>query len=171
MKEWLVRTEKNQILGPFSEVKVREMILSRKLGLQDELCLAGEYWFYLHEKKEMQKYLGMIAPESDLYDGSEITDPFLESELKARTSSPSKHQGSDVTTFVSLPQSKTRSLGSLLKSSAEGYSSVTRPSVMTDHEQAQKDQKRFQRWFKVWLGLGLGLIVVWVGLRFFLGSR
>ena len=164
MSEWLVRTEKNQILGPFSEAEIKEMILSKKLELQDEICSAGQYWFYIHEKKEIQKHLGMIAPTVELQDGSEETDPFLATELPTRDFSLSKSEGLEFTTVISIPSQR-----------GEVESSVSppgnRPKVSSDHLGLQRGQKRFHRWLKVWLVLALGLIGIGLLLRGFFGSK
>lgn len=61
-EKWLVRTEKNQILGPFPRELVRQMVLDGKLGLQDEVCMGNSYWIYLHETEELRQQLGVVAP-------------------------------------------------------------------------------------------------------------
>ncbi|MCM2323965.1 MAG: hypothetical protein NDJ90_11955 [Oligoflexia bacterium] len=59
---WLVRTEKNQLLGPFSREEVRKQIQEGRLGLQDEVCQGNHYWIYLHEREEVMAQLGLELP-------------------------------------------------------------------------------------------------------------
>lgn len=78
--KWLVRTEKNLILGPFSTEDVRQMITSGALGYQDEVCGAGSYWIYLHEIEEVKRQLGITVPRQPLPgDEEEVTETDTES--------------------------------------------------------------------------------------------
>ena len=56
---WLVRTSKNVVVGPYTIHEVKAMIQEGKLGLQDEVCQANQYWFYLNEAHEVKKFLGI----------------------------------------------------------------------------------------------------------------
>lgn len=74
--QWLVRTAKNVISGPFSRAQVQEMVLSGKLNLQDEVCKANTYWIYLHEQDEVKRQLEVEVPQAVAAksDDEEITD-------------------------------------------------------------------------------------------------
>ncbi|MEO5970882.1 MAG: hypothetical protein ABIQ95_13220 [Bdellovibrionia bacterium] len=62
MEQWLIRTAKNWIAGPYSKEQVCKMILDGSLGLQDEVCPANGYWILLHERKEIFTQLGVQVP-------------------------------------------------------------------------------------------------------------
>jgi hypothetical protein len=64
MTQWLVRTVRNKIEGPFSIEVVRQMITEGKLGVQDEVCPSGGYWFGLHEEREVNETFGVRVPRS-----------------------------------------------------------------------------------------------------------
>lgn len=61
-EHWLVRTSENWIAGPFTEDKLRQLIQAGELQPQDEICLGGGYWFYLHEEQEVRQRLGVELP-------------------------------------------------------------------------------------------------------------
>ena len=50
MKNWLIRTKTNYILGPISRDKLLELIQSGSLTDEDELCSGNGFWFYYREK-------------------------------------------------------------------------------------------------------------------------
>jgi hypothetical protein len=86
--QWLVRTAENRISGPYSRQQIRELIERGQLQLNDEVCQANTYWFYLHEHDEIRKQLGMELPK-ELYANpeeatqteetdTEITDPNMQ---------------------------------------------------------------------------------------------
>ncbi|MCM2279403.1 MAG: hypothetical protein NDJ89_15110 [Oligoflexia bacterium] len=70
---WLVRTEKNQLQGPFGVEELRRLIQDGKLGPQDEVCRANSYWITLHERDEVRNQLGIDSPKSTVADDEEIT--------------------------------------------------------------------------------------------------
>jgi hypothetical protein len=83
---WMVRTFQNVISGPMSREKLCELILRGEFRLHDEICHANGYWFYLHERAEVARHLGIevpisarsAGPEATLItkmDEDEITDP------------------------------------------------------------------------------------------------
>jgi hypothetical protein len=74
MDEWLVRTSKNVVVGPFTAAEVKSMIHEGKLGLQDEVCQANHYWFYLNEAQEVKKFLDMDLPAGGLDDSDSDSD-------------------------------------------------------------------------------------------------
>jgi hypothetical protein len=62
MDQWLLRTSKNRVSGPFPKEEICQMILQGKLTHQDEICMANGYWIYIHEYDEVRKYLGIDVP-------------------------------------------------------------------------------------------------------------
>jgi hypothetical protein len=71
--QWLIRTSQNVILGPYSKNEICEMIGEGSLGVQDEVCQANQFWFYLHERDEVQRQLGMDVPNASLISDDEAT--------------------------------------------------------------------------------------------------
>jgi hypothetical protein len=61
-QSWLVRTAGNDLLGPFSQETIREMVRDRKLTALDEVCRANHFWFFLHEEAEVRSQLGITSP-------------------------------------------------------------------------------------------------------------
>jgi hypothetical protein len=64
MNQWLIRTQKNEIEGPFTKEDVIARILERRLGIEDEVCQANHYWIYLDERSEVIRQLGIEVPRS-----------------------------------------------------------------------------------------------------------
>jgi len=60
---WMVRTQKNQITGLFTEDQLKQKILGGELSDQDEICSGNHYWIYLYEKAELMKQLGIEFPK------------------------------------------------------------------------------------------------------------
>ncbi|RLA61910.1 MAG: hypothetical protein DRQ88_09935 [Epsilonproteobacteria bacterium] len=56
-KNWLIRTGQNQVLGPVTKDKVKELIKSGSLELEDEVCSGNGYWFKIKEEELVDKYL------------------------------------------------------------------------------------------------------------------
>lgn len=76
---WLVRTSQNEILGPFSQAELLKQIEQGEFALEDEVCRADGYWFYLHEGEETQSQLG-IAPPRPKRGDEEITQTDTDTE-------------------------------------------------------------------------------------------
>jgi hypothetical protein len=74
MDQWLVRTALNWVAGPYSKEQVRQMILERKLTLQDEVCPANGYWIFLHERDEVKAQLGVDVPRPLGEPGEDVTE-------------------------------------------------------------------------------------------------
>lgn len=101
--QWLVRKakplsetgsapgrEEYQILGPYLSDQVRVMIKEQVLEADDEICPENGYWFALHEKDDVQKYLGVDGiqsmPVSPPHRIDDATQPQLEAaSVEART--------------------------------------------------------------------------------------
>ncbi len=72
--QWLVRTRDNRILGPLSRAEICQLIFTHRLGIEDEVCRANFYWFYLHEHKELSAQLGIHLPRQPRDDDDEVTE-------------------------------------------------------------------------------------------------
>lgn len=57
MKEWLIRTKNNHILGPVSREKVLDLYNNGSIKQDDEICTGNGYWFFVREKDLVDKYL------------------------------------------------------------------------------------------------------------------
>lgn len=68
--QWLIRTAENRILGPYTRNEVCQFIEQGRLQLNDEVCNANQYWFYLHEHEEIRHQLGIELPK-ELYPAAE----------------------------------------------------------------------------------------------------
>lgn len=64
LDQWLVRTSENKLTGPHTREQLVQQMLDGKLGLQDEVCQANSYWFFLHEASEVQTHLGVQMPRT-----------------------------------------------------------------------------------------------------------
>lgn len=57
MRNWLIRTKNNKILGPLSKEKVVDLYNAGDLKDLDEVCSGNGYWFWLKEEDLVKKYL------------------------------------------------------------------------------------------------------------------
>jgi hypothetical protein len=57
MKNWLIRTKNNHILGPISLIKLKDLIENGSVKSDDEICSGNGYWFYIKEKELVEKYI------------------------------------------------------------------------------------------------------------------
>ncbi len=60
MKDWLIRTKQNQILGPVTLEKIKELIEKGSLVDNDEICQGNGIWFWVKEKDLLNKYVYKI---------------------------------------------------------------------------------------------------------------
>jgi hypothetical protein len=74
LDQWLVRTADNWIAGPYPVDQICQMIQEGKLTLQDEICLANQYWVYLHEREEVKQFLGIEVPKAHRGVDDEVTE-------------------------------------------------------------------------------------------------
>jgi hypothetical protein len=74
MEQWLVRTAKNWIAGPYTKDQVCKMILGGQLSLHDEVCSANGYWIFIHERNEVRDQLGIEVPKQPSTEGDETTE-------------------------------------------------------------------------------------------------
>ncbi|MGB0454519.1 MAG: hypothetical protein ACPGJV_12500 [Bacteriovoracaceae bacterium] len=63
MKNWLIRTTNNQILGPVSKQKIYELIRSGKLEDEDEISSGNGYWFWVKEEDLVEKFIIGDVPQ------------------------------------------------------------------------------------------------------------
>jgi hypothetical protein len=84
MEQWLIRTEKNWIKGPYSKEQVCKMITDGTLGVQDEVCPANGYWILLHERKEIFEHLGVEVPRAAGVE-DEVTESDIDTTLEEST--------------------------------------------------------------------------------------
>lgn len=116
MDQWLVRTAGNRIEGPFTREQVIGLIRDRKLGLQDEICQANQYWIFLHEHHEIQRQLGIQIPRTKgVHSGFEGDDETTETQTEVPLNSPAPeapkdlHEGYDGHTAVIMRDKPARS--------------------------------------------------------------
>lgn len=57
VKNWLIRTKNNHILGPVSKQKIRELISNGSIKGDDEICSGNGYWIYVREQDLVAKYV------------------------------------------------------------------------------------------------------------------
>lgn len=57
LKNWLIRTKSNHILGPISKAKTCELYKNGSIKPDDELCSGNGYWFFVKESNLIQRYL------------------------------------------------------------------------------------------------------------------
>jgi len=56
-RNWLIRTQHNQILGPISKLKVLEFIEKGSLSHQDEISSGNGYWFFVRERDLVDRFI------------------------------------------------------------------------------------------------------------------
>lgn len=104
MDQWLVRTSNNIIAGPYSRDQVVKLIHEGKLGLQDEVCQANQYWIFLHEHLEVLRQLNISMPKSSRAEEEEVTEtqtdtastrsnPTIELDLSPVPETPADYDG------------------------------------------------------------------------------
>ena len=57
VKNWLIRTKNNHILGPVSKDKVKELLNKKSIKGDDEVCCGNGYWIFVREEDLLEKYL------------------------------------------------------------------------------------------------------------------
>ncbi len=62
-QQWLIRSEKHHISGPYSREILQKMVLAGDLGLRDEICLSGDRWIFIQDQEELEKQLGVTPPK------------------------------------------------------------------------------------------------------------
>lgn len=57
IKEWLIRTKNNHILGPVSKEKIKQLVSSGSIKGDDEVCSGNGFWLYIREQELISKYV------------------------------------------------------------------------------------------------------------------
>lgn len=110
----MVRTAENYLAGPYTRDQIRQLVREVQLGLQDEVCQANHYWFFLHERDEVVRQLGNDVVSWLGESGEEITltqtEPSIEEiELTERKAAEGMDRGDGSTTVIAaLPHSALR---------------------------------------------------------------
>jgi tetratricopeptide (TPR) repeat protein len=58
--DWMIRTQSNEVLGPFRRSDVLAKLKAGELKGKTELCCANSYWFFVDERTEVERFF----PES-----------------------------------------------------------------------------------------------------------
>jgi hypothetical protein len=158
MDQWLVRTSRNWIAGPYLKEQVRQMIAEGKLTLDDEVCSATGYWFFLHEHDEVRTLLGIEVPvrasrhgddvTETLTTAGEVTDPNISLEGLA-DAFDAKSEITSVMTAGTL-----RELKGVRKKSA---SSVKNPSKKTKGTAATVAERQRKR--SIWIAIAWSFLI------------
>jgi hypothetical protein len=61
-QQWLIRSEKREIFGPYSREELQSMVRTGKWNARDEIALSGERWIFIQDAEELKKQLGVEAP-------------------------------------------------------------------------------------------------------------
>jgi hypothetical protein len=85
MSQWLVRTAKNVLSGPYPKETLSQMVLSGELSSQDEVCENGHYWIYLHEREEVARQLGINLPKPPKNPDEETTETQTQTQTQTET--------------------------------------------------------------------------------------
>lgn len=75
VKNWLIRTKNNHILGPVSREKIRELISNGSIKGDDEICAGNGYWIYVREQDLVAKYI--LNNEEQGFNPVQEADPVL----------------------------------------------------------------------------------------------
>jgi hypothetical protein len=57
MKNWLIRTKNNHILGPVTKEKIRDLIENGSIKQDEEICSGNGYWIFIREIDLVNKYI------------------------------------------------------------------------------------------------------------------
>tara|TARA_R110002072_G_scaffold1989_2_gene16326 strand:- start:49526 stop:50689 length:1164 start_codon:yes stop_codon:yes gene_type:complete len=63
-KNWLIRTQQKQLLGPVAKDKIVEFIEKGSLTSEDEISSGNGYWFWIKEKDLVEKYVYGDMPQT-----------------------------------------------------------------------------------------------------------
>ena len=56
-RNWLIRTRRNQILGPVTKDKIVELLKKKALLEDDEICSGNGFWFFVREQILLDKFI------------------------------------------------------------------------------------------------------------------
>jgi hypothetical protein len=63
MKNWLIRTKNNHILGPVSKNKLVDLYKNGSIKSDDEISSGNGYWFFVREKELVDRFLMGDEPQ------------------------------------------------------------------------------------------------------------
>lgn len=63
IKEWLIRTKNNHILGPVTKEKIRQLITNGSIKGDDEICAGNGHWIFIREQELIDKYVFGDTPQ------------------------------------------------------------------------------------------------------------
>ncbi|MDA8791903.1 hypothetical protein N9N67_01585 [Bacteriovoracaceae bacterium] len=78
-KNWLIRTRSMQILGPVQKSKIIQLFKEGKIQPEDELSCGNGFWFYIREKKLVEKYL--LSDQSQEFNPVSEADDVLANQM------------------------------------------------------------------------------------------
>jgi hypothetical protein len=64
MKNWLIRTKSNHLLGPISRDKLLELIQAGTIRPEDEVCSANGFWIYVRETELVRRHVFEQVPQT-----------------------------------------------------------------------------------------------------------
>ena len=73
VKNWLIRTKNNHILGPVSKEKIRELISNGSIKGDDEICAGNGYWIHVREQDLIARYI--MGDESQPFNPVQEAEP------------------------------------------------------------------------------------------------
>ncbi len=94
---WLIRDNRNVILGPFSHQEVLQLLKKGQLKNKTEISRANAYWFQVDEKKEIQRFFPELGGEPSPEE-TQMTATLTQAE--------NSNQGVELTQFVVMPTRK-----------------------------------------------------------------
>ncbi len=158
MNSFLVRTLDNRILGPFTKEQVSEQILKGTLKARDEIAQANDYWFYVQEREETLKRLGIEMPiHRDPDDDVTVTETVTATnpaEVLKAAAAPPPIEGA-----APIPADKV--ITDLNPSPLEALTATERPSL---DEPQVRIEFPFYFILSVWTVLA---ILVWMGFQIY----
>lgn len=157
MPSFLVRTLDNRILGPFTKEQINEHILQGVLKPRDEVSAANEYWFYVQEREETLKFLGIEMPiHRDPDDDVTVTETITATnpaEVLKAASTPAPIEGA--------VQPSSRAITDLTPSPLEALTATEKPAL-----EEPEIRIEFPFYFKlsVWMVIA---ILIWMGFQIY----
>lgn len=123
MGQWLVRTAKNVISGPYDKEALCQMILSGELGSQDEVCESGSYWIFLHEREEVALQLGIHLPKAPKNSDEETTE--TQTQTQTQTDAGINSERTPVPMSVTAAEDEPTEISVATEAGADGNDGAT----------------------------------------------
>jgi hypothetical protein len=124
MKNWLIRTNTNHILGPVSKNKIKELIENGSISEHDEITSGNGYWFFVREKSLLDKFVY----GEDKQEFNPVSDALLEKRIREKEA---PQEGIDYQTQVI-------NLKDLVNSQAE----ITQVETFVTHNKSEDDLEK-----------------------------